>query len=146
MLIALLAMMLPLVQEVIASTHEPLPPAIYSERVTAQCGRHRIVVANIGVAYPLSTPPGITVDDKPVSGADIDKIVAFLGQQATVYRVSVQCPQTTAEPSFYVRVGSASGAPGDRVSYRLEVLTISAAGKLDLVADERTNADSFWYR
>jgi hypothetical protein len=127
----------------VVMTREPYPPSYWNVSTQANCASSPLVISGYGASAPTGAKPKMNRDGQPVTGPEIDRLLADLSTVRAVYRFSVQCGRTGV---ITLRIYEGEAQRDDTVRFRAGLATIKGNRLEFYTGLEPADAETFWWR
>lgn len=137
------AMVLALASEpvVIVGAREPSNPEHMDLQFNAKCGGHSLQLTGIGYRLPKTTPPRLTLDNRPI--ALPAAATAFLSKTPSSYQLFATCDKK-APTTIYFRMYRISSEKDGAPDYAVYGLDLKAGEIVRDTGEIAADADSFF--
>jgi len=121
---------------------EPRPADLWTQSVSARCGRSRIEISGYGVARPLNRRPSILINGRSIHGRGSAQLLADLARRSAGYRIEILCG--SREITIRIRVGERD--PGKAVRFWSGAAYFDGSKLVSYTGLQEGDERSFWFR
>lgn len=127
---------------VIAPRH-PQAASPWVQSVRARCGADALAVAGYGGGRPLDRVATMQVNDRPVTGPAVRRLLDDLSHRRSVYRLTILCGEAGR---IELRIDEGEKQADGPVRYWSSAALVRGARLVSYTGRQESEADSFWFR
>lgn len=132
------------VQDPVISNYDPPAADEWEQSVQFKCRASTLRIAGYGAARPLDRATEVTVDGRPLGGAQADAMRKDLSVREAAYRLAASCDRRSG--AFDLFIYSGAKLENGRIVFKSGSGTIKG-GQLDRYTGlQESDVETFWFR